>query len=64
MWYVVPRGVAVALADDAIPLLFPVRPVEDWERVSLGVEHPTVERDEVLVREEEVQVFQPTGALR
>ena len=59
MWHVVPRGVVVALADDAIPLLFPVCPVEDWERVSFGVEHPAVERDEVLVREEEVQVLQP-----
>ena len=61
MWYVVPRGVVVALADDAIPFLFPVRPVEDRERVSFGVEHPAVERDEVLVREEEVQVLQPAG---
>ena len=64
MWYVMPRGVVVALADDAIPLFFPVCPVEDRERVSLSVEHPAVERDEVLVREEEVQVFQPEDARR
>ena len=54
----------MALADDAVPLLFPIRPVEDRERVSFGVEHPTVERDEVLVREEEVQVLQPADTRR
>ena len=40
-------------------VLLPVAPREDGQRVRLGVEHPFVEVDRVVVCEEEVEVLQP-----
>lgn len=37
---------------------FPICPVEDGQGVGFGVEHPLVERNELFVRKEQVQVFQ------
>ena len=53
-----PPAHVLELRDGEVVLLV-VCPLEDGERVRLGVEHPAVERDEILVREEEVQVLQP-----
>jgi hypothetical protein len=38
-------------------LNLPLAPLKHGQRVRLGVEHPLVQRDEVLVREQEEEVF-------
>ncbi len=48
-------------SDDAVALYLPIRPIEHREWMRLGVEDPVVERNEILVREQEVQIFEPVG---
>ena len=40
-------------------VLLPVCPCEDGQRMRFGVEHPLVEREKILFREEKVEVFEP-----
>ena len=39
-------------------LLLPLLPLEHRQGVRLGIEHPLLERHELLLMEEQIQVFQ------
>jgi hypothetical protein len=47
------------VARDPKSFHFPFRPAEHWQRVRLRVEHPMVKREEVIVREQQKQIFEP-----
>jgi hypothetical protein len=44
---------------DSKRFLFPFSPLKNRQRMALGIESPLVQRDEVLIREQKVKIFQP-----